>query len=139
MKKVFMFLLLILLSTVIFAEGFKTSADFVNEAKAVIKEVSPEEANEAVTNGKGFFLDVRDKNEVEKNGKIKDSVNISRGFLEFEIEKNEEYKTKPIYVYCELGGRGAIATKVLMEMGYEAYNIKGGFSGWKAARMPIEK
>ena len=39
---------------------------------------------------------------------------------------------KPVYVICQSGLRSYIATRILAENGYEAYNFSGGFRFYDA-------
>jgi rhodanese-related sulfurtransferase len=78
-------------------------------------------------------VDVRDPSEVEKTGKIKGAVNVSRGMLEFRADPESQYHDpafrpeKTVLLYCASGGRSALAGRTLQEMGYgDVYNI-GGF------------
>jgi len=67
-------------------------------------------------------------------------MHISRGLLEFKIYKVITNPDQKIIVFCKSGGRGALATLRLKEMGYKnVYNIKGGFMGWKKAGLPVGK
>jgi len=41
---------------------------------------------------------------------------------------------------CQGGGRSALATLVLQELGYKhVSNLAGGYSAWTAAGLPTEK
>ena len=58
--------------------------------------------------------------------------------LEFYADKNGPYYNKAldtekkIVVFCTLGGRGALATKTLQDMGYKnVFNLKEGLQNWK--------
>ncbi len=121
------------------ALAYKKAIDFVKEAKKVITEISPQEAA-SYLNKKGYvFLDVREPSEYQK-GHIPGAKNLPRGLLEFKIAKLfPDRKAQTIIVYCRSGGRAALATKVLQEMGYKAVNLKGGIAAWKKAGLPIEK
>jgi len=47
---------------------------------------------------------------------------------------------KPIRVYCAKGARGQYALTYLKTLGYKnVKNLKGGFSAWAQAGLPIEK
>ena len=44
-----------------------------------------------------------------------------------------------IVTYCRKSGRGALAAKVLKEMGYKnATTLQGGLKGWAKAGYPIK-
>ncbi len=111
----------------------------IAEAKKVIKNVSPKELNEMIKAEKDFVLiDIREPQEVSA-GKI-DALGfkaIPAGYLPFKIKA---IKTDAkIVVYCKVGGRGALATKLLQDLGYKnAVNLKGGIKGWMKEGYPIE-
>jgi rhodanese-related sulfurtransferase len=45
---------------------------------------------------------------------------------------------QPMVLFCALGWRSALATKTLLEMGFEnSSHIDGGFTAWKAAGAPV--
>ena len=48
-------------------------------------------------------------------------------------------KNKTIYVYCKTGGRAALATKQLNELGYQnAYSLREGMRDWLKAGYPVK-
>jgi len=118
----------------------KTSEQMVNDAKAVIKELSVQDVKKLIDNkDKIILLDVRDKDEFE-TGYIPWAINLSRGMLEFKISTMIPDKNSMIIVYCGIDLRGPLATRTLNEMGYKnAVNIAGGLNAWKAAGYPIVK
>lgn len=73
-----------------------------------------------------LILDVRRFSEF-KNGKIPNSINIPVDDLEFELDELEEFKEKPILVYCKSGIRSSVACSLLEEEGFSIlYNLRGG-------------
>lgn len=73
-----------------------------------------------------LILDVRRFSEF-KSGKIPKSINIPVDELEYELEEIEEYKDKPILVYCKSGIRSSVACSLLEEEGFShLYNLRGG-------------
>lgn len=47
-------------------------------------------------------------------------------------------KTKPVIVYCALGGSARESAKLLREQGFaEAFPLRGGLNGWLAANLPV--
>jgi phage shock protein E len=82
-----------------------------------------------------ILLDVRTPAEVSK-GSIKDAKVIDFQQPNFEKELDKLDKTKPIYVYCAVGGRSGKTAKVLVQKGFkEVYNLEGGYNAWKKAKM----
>lgn len=133
----------LLVSAPIFAaEGNKTSADFLSEAREVIQEITVEEAyNDYFKPNKAdvIFLDVREASEVEA-GHIPGASWIARGLIEFKIaEMFSDCNAQTIIVYCKSGGRSALAAEILQEMGYTVISMNGGFVGWQEERYPVRK
>ncbi|MBN2315535.1 MAG: FAD-dependent oxidoreductase [Sedimentisphaerales bacterium] len=71
-----------------------------------------------------FILDVRTPGEYEKDH-VPSAVNIPVDELRSRL--NELPKDAPIYVYCTVGIRSYIACRILMQNGFTAKNLSGGF------------
>ena len=106
--------------------------------KGKIKEVSPEELRQRMTNGKEtLLLDVREKDEVRKEY-ICEAELIPRGFLEMRVEELIPDKEKPIVVYCAVGVRSGFAAKTLIDMGYkDVASLRGGIERWKRSGFEV--
>jgi rhodanese-related sulfurtransferase len=91
----------------------------------------------------GLLIDVRDPNEYAA-GHIPGAVNVSRGTLEFKLWKQVGGHEKPdlnrkMMLYCGSGGRCALATKSLMDLGFTNVTaISMKLSDWKKAGYPFE-
>ena len=86
-----------------------------------------------------ILLDVRTPEEY-KSGHLPNATAINFFDADFKEKVNKLDKTKPVYVYCAVGGRSAKALKVLKESGFKtAYNMQGGFNTWQAAGLPSVK
>jgi rhodanese-related sulfurtransferase len=117
-----------------------TPMELVAQARAQITEVSPKEAWDAMS-GEVRVLDVRETSEYEA-GRLPGAINIPRGILEFRIGEVQEFARKdvPILLYCRTGGRAALATVALNQLGYSnVRSITGGVVGWEQAGLPVEK
>jgi len=77
------------------------------------------------------LVDVRTPEEFEMGG-IDGSVNIPLDDLRDRM--NELPKKKPVYLYCQVGLRGYLATRILMQNGYDAFNLSGGYKTYLAAK-----
>ena len=108
-----------------------TAQDLVAEAKQHIRELDFHAAREWL--GKTRILDVREPAEYAA-GHVPGAVNLPRGVLEFKIDAHPAFqgdKTAPILVYCQTGGRSALATHSLLKLGYGgAVSLAGGFNAW---------
>lgn len=115
-----------------YAPPFSSAKDPVNLAGYVasniiedgIETVQWNEIDEIIANGE-LLVDVREPQERE-NGYIKGSINIPLGDIRNRLA--ELPKSKPIYVSCQVGLRGYLATRILTNLGYKAINLDGG---WK--------
>lgn len=70
------------------------------------------------------LLDVRDDAEVE-NGSIEGSLKIPVDSLRARM--TELPKDKLIFIYCQVGIRGYIASRILNQNGYRTKNLSGGY------------
>jgi rhodanese-related sulfurtransferase len=83
-------------------------------------------------------VDVREDNEWDKR-RIAGAIHVGRGVLEINIESKVPGKSTPIVVYCQGGGRSAVAADVLGKMGYtNVSSLAGGLAGYEAAGLPLD-
>lgn len=77
------------------------------------------------------LVDVRSAKEYEA-GHIDDAINIDIADIEnFKQEISTLEMSKPIYIYCHMGGRSNRASKVLETAGFkEIYDFSGGWKAW---------
>ncbi len=71
-----------------------------------------------------FLLDVRSEEEFKK-GHVPYAVNIPLESLRFNLDKLPQNRL--IKVYCSQGLRSYIACRILMQKGYQAENLSGGY------------
>jgi rhodanese-related sulfurtransferase len=115
---------------------YKTGADLIAEAKSRVTELSPQDAV-AQRTPNVVFLDVREPSEWNM-GHVPGAVHIPRGQLEVKVEGIID-RSKHIVVYCAAGGRSALATDTLRQMGYDhVTSLRDGFRGWADAGGAIE-
>lgn len=74
-----------------------------------------------------ILLDVRDELEVE-NGTIDGAINIPVNSLREKM--NELDKEKEILVYCAVGLRGYVASRMLSQNGFKVKNLTGGYKSF---------
>lgn len=85
---------------------------------------------QALIENNSYILDVREAIETEL-GTIDGSVNIPLGELRSKL--NELPRDKTIYIYCQVGLRGYIATRLLMQKGFKVKNLDGGLRTYQMA------
>ncbi len=122
-----------------------TVKDMLAAANAAVPKITPAEARDMIAKGNTLVVDVRDAPEVAASGKVAGAVHVSRGMLEFRADPDlpshdkSFAKDKSVILYCGLGGRAALAGKMLKDLGYErVYNL-GGFKDWAESGGAIDK
>ena len=104
--------------------------DLLTQTKAKITEVTTEQGNQLIDDG-AVLLDVREPEEYGQ-GAIPDSLHVSRGQLESNVENRIPDKATKLVVMCAGGVRSAFAAKTLAELGYtDVVSMGGGFNKWK--------
>jgi rhodanese-related sulfurtransferase len=76
-------------------------------------------------------IDVRTAEEF-RQGHIPGARNIPVDELRDRL--NELAPNRPVVVYCQVGQRGYLATRMLIQMGYDASNLSGGFETYQMFR-----
>ncbi|HKZ62195.1 MAG TPA: rhodanese-like domain-containing protein [Nitrososphaera sp.] len=92
-------------------------------------------AKELAKNKDKFVLiDVREADEVAKEGKIEEAVHIPLGQLIRNARQGalDEHKGETICTFCNGGYRGNIGADELGKKGFKAVTIDGGYNAWKA-------
>ena len=115
--------------------NIKSSHTLVAEALREIKTISPEQALKLSNENKCNLIDIREKGELDKTGRVENSHHIPRGMLEFWLDPESPYfkngkldMEKEIVLFCAGGFRSALAAKSLKDMGFEKVShIDGGF------------
>lgn len=115
----------------------KTAAQLIDEANAIVEQISPEQAS-ALLDAEGvLFVDLRDIRELWRSGTINGAISAPRGMLEFWVDPTCKYYRKDfdgaqkIVLFCASAWRSALAAKALQDMGVQnVCHITGGFSQW---------
>ena len=114
----------------------KSSQTLVSEALSEVTTITAEEALKLSNEDKCTLIDIREKGELDKTGRIENSNHIPRGMLEFWLDPESPYfkngkldMNKEMVLFCAGGLRSALAAKALKEMGFEKVShIDGGFA-----------
>ena len=124
----------------------KSVKSMVETAKSEIEEIPAAEAVKLYGRDDVVLVDLRDPRERERDGKVPDTFNVTRGMLEFWIDPNSPYykpkfgEDKKFVFFCAGGLRPALATKTAQDMGLKPVaHILGGFRAWKDAGGPVEE
>ena len=103
----------------------------------LFKTVSPQEAKNLIDSRQDLLLiDVRGQDELNE-GYIAGSTLMPL----WDIIKGAQRppKDKPILLICAVGGRSLALGQLMSKNGWsELYNLKGGISAWKEAKLPVK-
>ena len=125
--------------------AIKSAQQLVQEAYSEVKTINTNQALTLVKENKCNLIDIRDVRELEKEGRVENSVHIPRGMLEFWIDPNSQYfkegkldLDKEMVLFCAAGARSALAAKALQDMGFEKVShVEGGFGAIKQSEFKI--
>ena len=114
----------------------KSSQTLVSEALSEVKTITSDEALKLLSEDKCTLIDIREKGELDKTGRVENSNHIPRGMLEFWLDPDGPYfksgkidMNKEMVLFCAGGLRSALAAKSLKDMGFEKIShIEGGFA-----------
>lgn len=123
-----------------YAPPYSSAKDPVNYAGYVatnimegkVETVQWDEIDELVSSG-ATLVDVRDPGE-QKAGFIKGSINIPLNDLRDRL--NELPKDETVYVSCQVGLRGYLASRILTENGFKVKNLDGGWKTYSSVFHP---
>tara|TARA_B100001057_G_C22812928_1_gene936204 strand:+ start:1467 stop:1850 length:384 start_codon:yes stop_codon:yes gene_type:complete len=123
----------------------KSAQQLVQEAYTEIKTIDKKEAFNLVKENKCNLIDIRDVRELEKEGRIKNSIHIPRGMLEFWLDPSSQYFKegkldfeKEMVLFCAAGSRSALAAKSLQDMGFQKVShVAGGFSALQDSEFEV--
>lgn len=97
-------------------------------------------------NPQTLVIDPRDAADIAATGKVAGAMNISYGALTYQADNElpEDWRepelqdrSRPIITACEMGPLGALAGKLLQDMGFTNVSIlDGGAEAWKEAGFP---
>ncbi|AGK57290.1 Rhodanese domain-containing protein [Hyphomicrobium denitrificans 1NES1] len=104
--------------------------------------VTPSEAIAFIGRPDVAFVDLRERNERERNGEIPGSLHAPYPALQENLHRggilHELAATKRIVFYCAFGERSAMAVQAARDSGLSsACHIHGGLAAWKTAKGPL--
>ena len=122
----------------------KTAAQLVADAKAEIENLTPEDVLAEQEDSRTLLIDIREQEERARTGVITGSIHAPRGMIEFYADPTGAYHREEfdperrIILYCASGGRSALATRTLREMGYRnVAHLDKGINGWTERGLPL--
>lgn len=118
--------------------------DLIAHARQRVRNLSVNEVAEALDLGRVTLIDLREPEEVERDGHIPNAVLAPRGMLEFWADPASPYHrdefdpTARTVLYCASGGRSALAALALQDLGYvDVAHLDGGLTAWRTSGRPV--
>lgn len=127
------FILLIALSSLNVWSDIKTKQEISAEAKSKAPHITSQQLSEYLSNDENFILlDIRTEDEYQA-GHIQGAQWFPRGKLEYYVQELIKDPESRVVLYCRTGGRSALATLTMQDMGYtNVVDLNGGFKEWVA-------
>ena len=118
--------------------------ELVARAKSQIRNLSVDEFARALETDSVSIVDVREPDEVARDGAIPGAVQAPRGLLEFWADPDSSYHrpefdpARRTLLYSASGGRSALAVQALQGLGYaDVAHLDGGLTAWKEHGRPV--
>ncbi|MFH0273179.1 FAD-dependent oxidoreductase [Vibrio jasicida] len=121
-----------------YAPPYGSAKDVINQAAFVANNIMKGDATaihfDEIDNlsENQVLLDVRNPGELESVGFIEGAINIPVDQLRQRM--NELPKDKEVVIYCQVGLRGNVAYRQLVNSGFKARNLLGGYRTYKFAQ-----
>ena len=109
----------------------RSKEEISREAKAKATHISAQQLSGLLDGKEDFILlDIRTEKEYQA-GHIEGAIWFPRGNLEFYVQELIPDPAANIVLYCRSGGRSALATLTMKDMGYRnVVDLEGGFKEW---------
>ena len=130
--RIIIILLIALSSTNAWSE-IRSKQEISSEAKSKAPHITSQQLSEYLSNDEEFILlDIRTEDEYQA-GHIPGAQWFPRGKLEYYVQDLIKDPESRVVLYCRTGGRSALATLTMHDMGYiNVVDLNGGFKEWVA-------
>jgi len=123
-----------------------TIDDLLAAARARLVRLDPAAAGEAAASG-ALIIDTRCAEARRTSGAIPGSVHVPLSVLYWRLDRTSGHadesladRERQIILVCADGYSSSLAAATLRDLGFSrATDLAGGFTGWAAAGMPVER
>jgi rhodanese-related sulfurtransferase len=121
-----------------FSLGTATGAiEVIDFRQSSYAEVDSKKALAMIASDKPLVLDVRTPMEFKK-GHLEGAVLIPLQELQKRLPELAAYKNKEILIYCATGNRSTVASKILIDNGFnKVTNMRYGIVNWVKEKLPL--
>lgn len=124
----------------------KTIDDLLEAARARLDRLDPNAARDAAASG-GLIVDTRCAEARHASGVIPGSVHVPLSVLYWRLDRASGHaderladRDRQFILVCSDGYSSSLAAATLRDLGFSrATDLVGGFNGWVAADMPVER
>ncbi len=120
------------------AGEYSGTIEVLEYAAARYAELSAAEASRIMKNIEPLLLDVRTPGEYQR-GHIAGSKLLPLQVLQQQLATLDAYKDQDILIYCATGNRSTVASRILIENGFnKVYNLRYGIADWYKKGYPVK-
>ena len=109
-----------------------------------IDRLAPAEAQAAAAVGRVLLVDIRSEDERRRDGVVPGALHLPRTVLEWRVDpasgwQNPHVGDPPphLVLLCTDGYSSSLAAATLVELGFSAGDVVGGFVGWRQASLEL--
>lgn len=118
-------------------DTIKGTITVIEYQQASYRALTAKEAQAYIQQYKPLILDVRTPGEY-KAGRIENAILIPVQILQVNLKKLEDYKDRPVFVYCATGNRSTVASKIMIDSGFkQILNLRRGIKDWHKKGFPV--
>ena len=120
---------------------FASVDEMLEEARAALVRLEPEEAARAVADG-ARLVDIRPEWQRRADGEIPGAVVVERNHLEWRLHPGSDARLPLAHthqrwvVVCTEGYTSSLAAASLVSLGLDATDVVGGIHAWRSAGLP---
>ena len=126
--------------------GSQTIGELLQAAQQRLDRLQPRDALEESRHG-ALIVDTRCQEARVETGVIPGTVHVPLSVLYWRLDPSSGYAdsrlsdpSRRIILYCADGYSSSLAAATLRDLGFDhATDIVGGFNGWLAAELPVER
>ncbi|MFG2333515.1 rhodanese-like domain-containing protein [Streptomyces sp. NPDC048604] len=117
----------------------------LEQVRAGLKRIGPQEAYKAYEAGDALLVDTRYAAQRERDGLVPGALLVERNELEWRLDPLGSHRLPEavdhdvrVVVFCNEGYASSLAADSLQRLGlHRATDLIGGFQGWRAAGLPV--
>ena len=121
-----------------------TVDELLEQARARLDRVSPEQAAQAKRDDGALLIDIRAESQRAADGTVPDAHFVPRNVLEWRLDPASDARdpelaghARTVILMCDEGYASSLAAVVLKDLGIEnATDLIGGYKAWRDAGLP---